>query len=118
MKRVLAFAAATALVTASGAAGASADRKSRQLTVENASSLALHYLYASTISSSAWAEDLLGEEVIVAGQSLAIDLDTGTNECVYDLKAVMADGRNVSRYNVDICTVSKWTITDTGDSIS
>jgi hypothetical protein len=118
VKRIFAFAAAAALITGSGAADAGADRKSRLLTVENASSLALHYFYASTIGSSAWQEDLLGEEVIAAGQSLAIDLDTGTNACVYDLKAVMADGRDVSRYNVNICTVSKWTITDTGDSIS
>lgn len=118
MTRVVAFAAAVALVAASGVAGASTDRKSRLLTVENASSVALHYFYASTASSSAWGEDLLGNEVIAAGQSLAIDLDTGTNECLYDLKAVMANGRSVNRSNVDVCTVGKWTITDTGDSVS
>ena len=118
MNRVLAFAAAALLAIPSGSADAATDGKTRLLTVENLSGQALHYLYAAPVNSSAWEEDILGDEVIAVGHSLQVDLDVGTGVCRYDLKAVMENGRQVNRYGIDICTVSKWTISDTGDSIS
>lgn len=118
MKTLFAFAAAAALVSVSGAASAANDGKNRNVTVENISSQPLNYLYASPISSKSWEEDLLGERTLSRGQSIEADIDNGTNECQYDLRAVMADGREVIRRNVNVCAVSKWTIGDSGDSVS
>jgi hypothetical protein len=119
MKKLFALAAAAALVSVSGAADAASDGKNRVVTVENISSQALNYLYASPITSKTWEEDLLGSDrVLTRGQSIEANIDNGTNECQYDLKAVMADGREVIRRNINVCAISKWTIGDSGDSIT
>ena len=118
MKKLSAFAAAAALASFSTVADAANDGKNRVVTVENISNQALNYLYASPISSKTWEEDLLGpDRVLSRGQSIEANIDNGTNECQYDLKAVMADGREVIRRNINVCAVSKWTIGDSGDSI-
>ena len=119
MKKLFAFAAAAALASVSTGADAANDGKNRVVTVENISNQALNYLYASPITSKTWEEDLLGpDRVLSRGQSIEANIDNGTNECQYDLKAVMADGREVIRRNINVCAVSKWTIGDSGDSIS
>ena len=117
MKTFFALAAAAALVSVSGAADAADDGKNRVVLVENISNQSLNYLYASPITSKTWEEDLLGDRTLSRGQSIEANIDNGTNECQYDLRAVMADGREVIRRNINVCAVSKWTIGDSGDSI-
>ena len=118
MKKVLAFAAAAALASFSTVADAANDGKNRVVVVENISNQTLNYLYASPISSKTWEEDLLGtDRVLSRGESIEANIDNGTNECQYDLKAVMADGKEVIRRNINVCAISKWTIGDSGDSI-
>ena len=117
MKKLLAFATAAALASVSTAAGAATDGKNRVVVVENYSSQSLNYLYASPITSKTGEEDLLGDRVLSRGESIDANIDNGTNECQYDLRAVMADGREVIRRNINVCAVSKWTIGDSGDSI-
>jgi hypothetical protein len=117
MKKLLALATAAALASVSSVADAATDGKNRVVVVENISSQSLNYLYASPITSKTWEEDLLGDRVLPRGESIEADIDNGTNECQYDLRAVMADGREVIRRNINVCAVSKWTIGDSGDSI-
>jgi len=118
MKKVLAFAAAAALASFSTVADAANDGKNRVVVVENISNQTLNYLYASPITSKTWEEDLLGtDRVLSRGESIEANIDNGTNECQYDLKAVMADGKEVIRRNINVCAISKWTIGDSGDSI-
>jgi len=117
MKKLFALAAAAALVSVSGAAVAADDGQNRVVKVENISNQQLNYLYASPITSKIWEEDLLGERTLSRGESIDADIDNGTNECHYDLKAVMADGKEVIRRNINVCEISKWTIGDSGDSI-
>jgi hypothetical protein len=117
MRKLLALATAAALASVSTVADAATDGKNRVVVVENYSSQSLNYLYASPITSKTWEEDLLGDRVLARGESIDANIDNGTNECQYDLRAVMADGREVIRRNINVCAVSKWTIGDTGDSI-
>ena len=118
MKKLMALAAAAVLAMVSGHAGAATDDKNRVVIIENISGKSLFAFFASPVSESNWQEDLLGEHVFLSrGQSVTANIDKGTNDCHYDLKAVMEDGREVIRNNVDVCTVSKWTIGDSGDSI-
>ena len=118
MKKTLALMAAAALTAGlPAAASAATDGKNRNVTVENISNQSLNYLYASPITSKTWEEDLLGDRTLSRGQSIEANIDNGTNECQYDLRAVMADGREVIRRNINVCAVSKWTIGDSGDSI-
>lgn len=111
------LAAAAALVSlAAPASAASTDGKNRKVLVENISSQTLRELYASPVTSKTWEEDLLGQRTLTAGQSISANIDNGTNECNYDLKAVMANGAEHVKRGVNVCAISKWTIGDSGDS--
>jgi hypothetical protein len=117
MNRIFALAAAAALASLSGAAGAAPDGKNRKVVVENLSSQTVRELYASPITAKTWEEDLLGQRTLNAGQKIDANIDNGTNECYFDLKAVLANGKAVEQRKINVCAISKWTIGDSGNSI-
>ena len=119
MKRAFAMAAAAAAMASFALPAAAApDGKNRKVTVENLSSQSVHYLYASPVTSKTWEEDLLGSaKTIGAGQSVSANIDNGTTECYYDLKAKMANGQEHVQRRVNVCAASKWVIGDSGNSI-
>ena len=49
--------------------------------------------------------------------SKVANIDNGTNECIYDLKVVMADGKEHIKRRVNVCAVSRWVIGESGNSI-
>lgn len=113
----LAIVAAALVLAASGAAQAAPDGKNRKVTVENVSTQTVRELYASPITATTWEEDLLGQRTLAPGQSISANIDNGTNECYYDLKAVLANGKAVEQRKVNVCASSKWVIGDSGNSI-
>ena len=119
MKKAFALvAAAAAMAIFAAPATAAPDGKNRKVTVENLSSQSLDYLFASPITSKTWEEDLLGpQRKLAAGQSISANIDNGTNECYYDLKAKMANGQEHEQRRVNVCAASKWVIGDSGNSI-
>ena len=114
---VVLAAAVAALMTLPTQTAAAPDGRDRKVLVENISSQTLRELYASPVSSKNWEEDLLGQRTVAAGSNLEANIDNGTNECIYDLKAVMANGREHIKRGVDVCKVSKWVVGDSGSSI-
>jgi hypothetical protein len=111
-------AAAAPAAAATTASSASSDGLDRHVMVQNMSSQTLMQLYASPVTSDNWEEDMLGSQVLAAGASINANLDNGTNECNYDLKAVMADGKEYIHNAVNVCATSQWTIGDAGESTS
>ena len=118
MKKTVALLAAVATaVSLSSPVSAAPDGKNRKVTVENLSNQSVYNLYASPITSTTWEEDLLGQGTIPAGSSKIANIDNGTTECYFDLKAVMANGKAVEQRNVNVCAASKWVIGDSSNSI-
>jgi hypothetical protein len=116
MIRKLILAAALSATVASPAF-AGQDGRDRHVNVVNASGQVLRELYASPVTSQSWEEDMLGAGVLRPGQSIRANIDNGSSACQYDLKVVMANGREHVRRNVNVCTVSRWTITNGGNSL-
>ena len=118
MKKAFALAAAAAAMASFAVpATAAPDGKNRKVTVENVSSQTVRELYASPITAKTWEEDLLGQRTLSAGQSISANIDNGSTECYYDLKAKMANGAEYIQRRVNVCAVSKWVIGDSGNSI-
>ena len=117
MKGIFGLLAAVAVMAGVPGSVYAQDGKNRRVTVENLSSQAVYYLYASPISATTWEEDLLGSSTIPAGTSKVANIDNGTTECYYDLKAVMADGKEQIQRKINVCAVSKWVIGDSGNSV-
>ena len=101
---------------ATSAPVADSGTKDRRVMIMNMSSQPLLQLYASPVTSDNWEEDLLGSGVLAAGASINANIDNGTSECSFDLKAVMADGQEHIQRAVNVCAISQWTIGDSGNS--
>lgn len=113
MKKALALFAAVAAISSSVAFAAS-DSNDRRVQVQNRSSQAIHYLYASPVTTNNWEEDLLGSGTIAPGASTVANVDNGTTECNYDFKVVMANGQEHIRRRVNVCAVSRLVVTNSG----
>jgi len=113
LRLVTGIAAATAIATPASAAP---DGKNRKVTVVNESGQTLRELYASPTTATTWEEDLLGTRILVTGKSIVANIDNGTTECYYDLKAVLANGKAVEQRKINVCASSKFVISESGAS--
>lgn len=111
------LAAAAVAISVPSVSFAATDGKNRRVTVDNVASQSIYYLYASPATSTTWEEDLLGSGTIPAGTTKVANIDNGTNECYYDLKVVMADGKEHIQRRVNVCAVSRWVIGESGNSV-
>ena len=99
------------------AAQTGADGQDRRVLIENQSSQTILYVRGSPTSDPSFGPDRIPDRVIAAGQSSVVDFDSGSRECLYDLRVTMADGSNVDRMNVDVCRVGRWTIGARGNDL-
>ena len=106
---VLALAGSAGL-WAGQASAACSDGRDRNVTVVNQTVLTVRELYGSPATSPTWEEDVLGADVLPVGQSVRVDWDDDSCECVYDLKAVLSDGREVIARRFNVCTETSWRI--------
>lgn len=86
---------------------AAADRRVR---IINDSNTIVTHFYASNTDRSSWEEDILGRSVLRAGRSIMINIDDGSGACMFDFRAVLANGRVVEAYGMNVCRIVSWTI--------
>lgn len=89
-----------------------AEARDRHVRVLNASNDVLVVLQASNVTRRTWEEDILGHNVLFPGQATLANLNDGSGQCLFDMRAIFRSGRQEIRRNVDICRVKRWTITD------
>jgi len=77
-------------------------------TLTNATDVDLIEFYASPTTSDDWEDDILGEDILPAGAQAEITIG-GDRGCDYDLKAVFADGDEVTE-QLNICEIDDFTI--------
>lgn len=92
-------------VAAPAVAGAGADRRVR---IINDTHVTMTQFYASSVDADDWEEDILGQDVLRAGQSVRINIDDGTGACLFDFKAVFADGDVLVRERINVCRISEY----------
>lgn len=104
MLRSSALAAALALVAMPVMA---ADHR---FTLSNETSVTLVEFYASPTSADTWEEDILGADVLGAGDAATVSIGDERG-CDYDFKAVFADG-DVVTDKVNICEIESYTLSE------
>jgi hypothetical protein len=82
----------------------------RSVTVFNASGYTIVQFYGSNTGRSSWEEDILGTGVLPSGSAVDINFNDGSGACLFDFKAVFADGSSVVESNIDVCRVSSVTV--------
>lgn len=78
--------------------------------LSNETSVVLTEFYASPTSSDDWEDDILGAEVLGAGDSGTVTISDDRG-CEYDIKAVFADGDEITD-SVNICEIQSYTFSE------
>ena len=87
-----------------------ASAQDRRVRIINAGNVTVNSFYASNTRRQSWEEDILGKSVLAPGQSIMVNINDGSGACMFDFKAVLANGRNVESYGMNVCQISSWTI--------
>ena len=82
----------------------------RRVDIRNYTGTTMTAFYSSHISERWNRSDMFGDGVLRPGSSVLLDIDDGTGRCLYDLKAVFANGAVRTKYRVDVCSEDNWTI--------
>ena len=106
------LAALGAAVVLSSFASAPAVAQDRRVRIINDTRHTMVRFYASNSSRTSWEEDILGQRVLPAGQSVVINIDDGSGACLYDFKAVFDDGDVLTRGQVNVCQISEYRYTE------
>lgn len=91
---------------------APATAQDRHVVIVNETRHTIVEFYASNIGRDTWEEDILGEDVLPVGQSVRINIDDGTDACLYDFKAVFDDGDQLVRNRINVCTIGTYRYTE------
>jgi hypothetical protein len=78
----------------------------------NATSGVITEFYASPADVDEWEEDILGADVLGAGESVSITIADGRTQCEYDMKFVFDDGSETTVDAEDLCETGSFTITE------
>lgn len=79
--------------------------------VANITNLPVRELYFSPSSQGQWGRDQLGTAMIPPRGAVRF---VAANAGAYDFRAVMTNGRTFELYRVNVCAVSRVTVTSTG----
>jgi hypothetical protein len=82
----------------------------RRVRIVNGTNITVTRFYASNTSRRNWEEDILGNSVLPAGRSVTINIDDGSGACMFDFRAVLANGRTVEAYGMNVCRITSWTV--------
>lgn len=84
-----------------------------EFTLINASSHSLHYFYTNPSNQDSWGEDLLGETgTLESGEQGTVFIGDGSDQCLYDFRFETGEGAMLEVYEVDICELGEYTLTD------
>lgn len=77
----------------------------------NNSTANLQELYVSPVGTDSWGEDVLGMELLAAGENGNVTIADGDATCAYDLRFVMDTGATLEG-STDLCEMASFTLTD------
>lgn len=103
MKRTAVALAATLLAVAAPAVTSAQVTEPVSFTLNNNTSHDLVSLYISVVSTNDWEEDIFGNGVLDAGDSVEVTIDDNLSDCEYDLKAVFSDGEEIVLGSENFC---------------
>ncbi len=80
----------------------------RRVRIINETSVEIREFYASNVGTNDWEEDILGNYTLPAGESVVINIDDSTGYCMYDFKAVFADGDELIDNRINVCEIESY----------
>jgi hypothetical protein len=105
MKHIARICAVAALAVSLSAPAAALDR---WVVIVNETRYDIVEFYGSHVDAKTWEEDILGRDILEAGDSVRINFDDGTGYCMFDFRAVFSDGDVLIREGVNVCEVGTY----------
>tara|TARA_R110002124_G_scaffold9586_6_gene49224 strand:+ start:3105 stop:3440 length:336 start_codon:yes stop_codon:yes gene_type:complete len=84
----------------------------RRVNINNLTGSVMTEFYASNTGADDWEEDILGDQVVGAGETATINIDDGSGYCKFDFKAVFDDGAEVISADNNVCELSDFNINE------
>ena len=78
-----------------------------QWTLINDTQSDLIEMYTSPVNMGTWREDILGNDVLPAGQTGTVNIFDGQTDCEYDIRFVFEDGSETVD-TVDVCELGAY----------
>lgn len=100
----------TARPSGTGITPLSNDSRDRRVVVANEGNVAVESVFATNCAARNWGQDMLGADMLPAGQNRTFLFDDGSGTCCYDLRAKFHNGVQRTNMGVDVCQISKWTL--------
>lgn len=82
---------------------ASADDYNRVVEIVNRTGEPIYYVHGSCRACD-WENDMLGDDVIMPNARQRFDMEQNDGNCRYDFKVRTKSGREITRWNVNVCT--------------
>ncbi len=98
--------AAAALLVLPGAVWAGA----QDFILNNATGVDIYAVYVSPASADDWQEDVLGVDVLEAGDSVEINFDRDEDAAYWDLMVEDSDGNNIQWYRLNLTEIYEVTL--------
>jgi hypothetical protein len=80
-------------------------------TLDNQSKGAIKEFYVSTLDSNSWEEDILGQDVLDAGQQATITISNTNGICEFDMRLVYDDDSVTDERKINLCNLTEGTYT-------
>ena len=74
--------------------------------VHNLTGFSIIRLNVSSAGSNEWEEDVLRSDILGSGESVRVNFGGGTQDCVYDIRAIFSDGEAIEERRIDLCNTT------------
>ena len=78
--------------------------------LHNQTGVEIHSLYVSPHSADDWEEDILGKDMLAAGDSLKITFDDRDKHVHWDLKVTDKEGNSLEWYDLNLVEIEEVTL--------
>ncbi|MGK7916459.1 MAG: hypothetical protein AB4038_13110 [Prochloraceae cyanobacterium] len=89
----------------------SAQSEDLYFTLKNKTRSTLIEFYLVPNDNGTWENDIL-RGTLLSGESTEMYVEDGLTTCTYDMYGVFSDGNDFEEYNLDLCELKSYTISD------
>ena len=82
----------------------------RDFNLHNNAGVDIQEVFVSASGEDTWGADILDIDTLGAGESADVSFEDGSDNCLYDLRAVAEDGRELDARQINFCEVADYTI--------
>ncbi|GLS88138.1 hypothetical protein GCM10010873_31120 [Cypionkella aquatica] len=84
----------------------------RTVRIHNDTGLTLVKFQSTNSGASRWGRDVMGASTLASGGAMKLHFDNAYGYCVFDFKAVFADGTVLQKANVNVCETGDYYYTE------